>query len=54
MYENKVRFLVSYMRARYRRERALTNRSAIGETWRFAAHLVRKKARALVAPKRPA
>jgi glycosyltransferase involved in cell wall biosynthesis len=56
MHENNVRFLVSYIRTRYRQERARNARSAVAEMSIFATSLLRKKMRtaAAGAPKRPA
>ncbi len=45
MYENNVRFLVSYIRTRYGQERALNERSAVAEVGTFATNLLRKKVR---------
>jgi glucosyl-dolichyl phosphate glucuronosyltransferase len=49
MYENNVRFLVSYIRTRYRDEKARRPRSAVVEVGAFANSLLRKKVRATLA-----
>jgi len=45
MHGNNIRFLVSYIRTRYRQERARTRRSAVAEVGTFATNLLRKKMR---------
>ena len=45
MHENNLRFLVSYIRTRYRQERAANERSAVAEIGTFATRLLRKKMR---------
>jgi len=54
MHENNIRFLVSYIQARYGQERASRQRSAVAEVRTFAASLLRKKVRTAFADKRPA
>lgn len=49
MHENNLRFLVSYIRTRYRQERARTERSAVAQVGTFATHLLRKKMRTALA-----
>ena len=49
MHENNLRFLVSYIRTRYRQERARKERSAVAEIGAFATRLVRKKMRTALA-----
>jgi glucosyl-dolichyl phosphate glucuronosyltransferase len=47
MYENNIRFLVSYINTRFRDEMARRPRSAMAEVGGFANKLLRKKARAM-------
>jgi hypothetical protein len=54
MYENNIRFLVNYIRTRYRQERARATRSAVAEIRSFAANLLRKKVRTALAARRAA
>jgi glycosyltransferase involved in cell wall biosynthesis len=56
MYENNLRFLVSYINTRYRDDMASRPRSAVAEVGSFAHKLLRKKVRATLAAgqKRPA